>query len=166
MSQCRAAHAGIGIGTADGGNGVLVIARVILRREQIRAAAAFADIRSLQDPITSSIEQIDDRGIGTRRFVHVIAPLMRPIGSYCRVLRYAPDRIAHFAPFGRGVGVLEQTAIGEAVRGHIQYAHDLRLVEALVKDSGGTVQCQTPPVTFHVTQPSLLNPNNNRVTPH
>ncbi|MBY0381400.1 MAG: M23 family metallopeptidase [Xanthobacteraceae bacterium] len=38
------------------------------------AVAAIADIR---DPIKSSIEQIDDRGIGTRQFTHVIAPLMR-----------------------------------------------------------------------------------------
>jgi hypothetical protein len=38
--------------------------------------------------------------------------------------------------------------------------------QAQVKDSGGAVQCQTPPVTFHVTQPSVLNPNNVRVTPH
>jgi hypothetical protein len=38
--------------------------------------------------------------------------------------------------------------------------------QALVKDAGGGVQCQTPPVTFHVQQASLLNPNNNRVTPH
>jgi Domain of unknown function (DUF4124) len=38
--------------------------------------------------------------------------------------------------------------------------------QAQVKDSGGAMQCQTPPVTFHVTQPSLLNPNNVRVTPH
>jgi hypothetical protein len=38
--------------------------------------------------------------------------------------------------------------------------------QAQVKDSGGAVQCQTPPVTFHVTQPSLLNPNNRTVTPH
>ena len=38
--------------------------------------------------------------------------------------------------------------------------------QAQVKDAGGTVQCQTPPVTFHVQQNSLLNPNNNRVTPH
>ena len=38
--------------------------------------------------------------------------------------------------------------------------------QAQVKDSGGAVQCQTPPVTFHVQQNSILNPNNNRVTPH
>ncbi|MBV8878044.1 MAG: DUF4124 domain-containing protein [Gammaproteobacteria bacterium] len=38
--------------------------------------------------------------------------------------------------------------------------------QAQVKDSGGAVQCQTPPVTFHVQQNSVLNPNNNRVTPH
>jgi Domain of unknown function (DUF4124) len=38
--------------------------------------------------------------------------------------------------------------------------------QAQVKDAGGAVQCQTPPVTFHVTQASLLNPNNVRVTPH
>jgi Domain of unknown function (DUF4124) len=38
--------------------------------------------------------------------------------------------------------------------------------QAQVKDSGGALQCQTPPVTFHVTQVSLLNPNNVRVTPH
>ena len=38
--------------------------------------------------------------------------------------------------------------------------------QAQVKDAGGAVQCQTPPVTFHVQQNSILNPNNNRVTPH
>jgi len=38
--------------------------------------------------------------------------------------------------------------------------------QAQVKDSGGAVQCQTPPVTFHVQQASLLNPNNRTVTPH
>ncbi len=38
--------------------------------------------------------------------------------------------------------------------------------QAQVKDSGGAVQCQTPPVTFHVQQNSILNPNNLRVTPH
>jgi hypothetical protein len=38
--------------------------------------------------------------------------------------------------------------------------------QAQVKDSGGAVQCQTPPVTFEVHQNSLLNPNNVRVTPH
>ena len=38
--------------------------------------------------------------------------------------------------------------------------------QALVKDAGGGVQCQTPPVTFHVQQNSILNPNNVRVTPH
>ncbi len=38
--------------------------------------------------------------------------------------------------------------------------------QAQVKDAGGAVQCQTPPVTFHVQQNSLLNPNNNRITPH
>ena len=38
--------------------------------------------------------------------------------------------------------------------------------QAQVKDSSGAVQCQTPTVTFHVHQNSLLNPNNNRVTPH
>jgi len=38
--------------------------------------------------------------------------------------------------------------------------------QAQVKDAGGAVQCQTPPVTFEVHQNSLLNPNNNRVTPH
>jgi len=38
--------------------------------------------------------------------------------------------------------------------------------QAQVKDAGGAVQCQTPPVTFHVTQTSVLNPNNVRVTPH
>jgi hypothetical protein len=38
--------------------------------------------------------------------------------------------------------------------------------QAQVKDAGGALQCQTPPVTFHVTQVSLLNPNNVRVTPH
>jgi hypothetical protein len=38
--------------------------------------------------------------------------------------------------------------------------------QAQIKDAGGSVQCQTPPVTFHVTQVSLLNPNNVKVTPH
>jgi hypothetical protein len=38
--------------------------------------------------------------------------------------------------------------------------------QAQVKDAGGGVQCQTPPVTFHVQQNSILNPNNVRVTPH
>ena len=38
--------------------------------------------------------------------------------------------------------------------------------QAQVKDAGGAVQCQTPPVTFHVQQASLLNPNNRTVTPH
>jgi len=38
--------------------------------------------------------------------------------------------------------------------------------QALVKDAGGAVQCQTPPVTFEVHQASILNPNNVRVTPH
>jgi Domain of unknown function (DUF4124) len=38
--------------------------------------------------------------------------------------------------------------------------------QAQVKDASGAVQCQTPPVTFHVQQNSILNPNNNRVTPH
>ena len=38
--------------------------------------------------------------------------------------------------------------------------------QAQVKDASGAVQCQTPPVTFEVHQNSLLNPNNNRVTPH
>ena len=38
--------------------------------------------------------------------------------------------------------------------------------QAQVKDAGGAVQCQTPPVTFHVQQNSILNPNNNRVTRH
>jgi hypothetical protein len=38
--------------------------------------------------------------------------------------------------------------------------------QAQVKDSGGAVQCQTPPVTFEVHQSSILNPNNPRVTPH
>ena len=38
--------------------------------------------------------------------------------------------------------------------------------QAQVKDASGAVQCQTPPVTFHVQQTSILNPNNNRVTPH
>jgi hypothetical protein len=38
--------------------------------------------------------------------------------------------------------------------------------QAQVKDSGGAVHCQTPAVTFHVQQNSVLNPNNNRITPH
>ncbi|HVN46233.1 MAG TPA: DUF4124 domain-containing protein [Steroidobacteraceae bacterium] len=38
--------------------------------------------------------------------------------------------------------------------------------QAQVKDAGGAVQCQTPPVTFHVHQNSILNPNNLRVNPH
>ncbi len=38
--------------------------------------------------------------------------------------------------------------------------------QAQVKDAGGAVQCQTPPVTFHVQQNSILNPNNRSVTPH
>ena len=38
--------------------------------------------------------------------------------------------------------------------------------QALVKDASGGVQCQTPPVTFHVQQNSILNPNTVRVTPH
>jgi len=38
--------------------------------------------------------------------------------------------------------------------------------QAQVKDAAGTVQCQTPPVTFHVHQNSILNPNNARVSPH
>jgi hypothetical protein len=38
--------------------------------------------------------------------------------------------------------------------------------QAQVKDTGGAVQCQTPPVTFEVHQNSILNPNNVRVTPH
>ena len=38
--------------------------------------------------------------------------------------------------------------------------------QAQVKDAGGAVQCQTPAVTFEVHQNSILNPNNNRVTPH
>jgi len=38
--------------------------------------------------------------------------------------------------------------------------------QAQVKDASGAVQCQTPSVTFHVHQASLLNPNNVRVTPH
>jgi hypothetical protein len=38
--------------------------------------------------------------------------------------------------------------------------------QAQVKDPGGAVQCQTPPVTFEVHQNSILNPNNTRVTPH
>jgi hypothetical protein len=38
--------------------------------------------------------------------------------------------------------------------------------QAQVKDAGGAVQCQTPAVTFHVQQNSVLNPNNNRITPH
>jgi len=38
--------------------------------------------------------------------------------------------------------------------------------QALVKDAGGAVQCQTPPVTFQVHQNSIQNPNNVRVTPH
>ncbi len=38
--------------------------------------------------------------------------------------------------------------------------------QAQVKDAGGAVQCQTPPVTFYVHQNSILNPNNPRVTPH
>lgn len=38
--------------------------------------------------------------------------------------------------------------------------------QAQVKDAGGAVQCQTPPVTFEVHQNSILNPNNVRVTPH
>jgi hypothetical protein len=38
--------------------------------------------------------------------------------------------------------------------------------QALVKDAGGAVQCQTPPVTFEVHQNSILNPNNAKVTPH
>jgi hypothetical protein len=38
--------------------------------------------------------------------------------------------------------------------------------QALVKDSGGAIQCQTPAVTFSVHQNSVLNPNNVRVTPH
>jgi hypothetical protein len=38
--------------------------------------------------------------------------------------------------------------------------------QAQVKDAGGAVQCQTPPVTFEVHQNSILNPNNARVTPH
>ena len=38
--------------------------------------------------------------------------------------------------------------------------------QAQVKDGGGAVQCQTPPVTFEVHQNSVLNPNNPRVTPH
>ncbi len=38
--------------------------------------------------------------------------------------------------------------------------------QAQVKDAGGAVQCQTPPVTFHVQQNSILNPNNRTVTPH
>jgi len=38
--------------------------------------------------------------------------------------------------------------------------------QAQVKDAGGALQCQTPPVTFDVHQNSILNPNNVRVTPH
>jgi Domain of unknown function (DUF4124) len=38
--------------------------------------------------------------------------------------------------------------------------------QAQVKDGGGAVQCQTPPVSFEVHQNSILNPNNPRVTPH
>ena len=38
--------------------------------------------------------------------------------------------------------------------------------QAQVRDSGGAVQCQTPPVTFEVHQNSIQNPNNVRVTPH
>ena len=38
--------------------------------------------------------------------------------------------------------------------------------QAQVKDASGTVQCQTPPVTFDVHQNSILNPNNRVVTPH
>ncbi len=38
--------------------------------------------------------------------------------------------------------------------------------QAQVKDAGGAVQCQTPPVTFEVHQNSILNPNTVRVTPH
>ena len=38
--------------------------------------------------------------------------------------------------------------------------------QAQVKDAGGTVQCQTPSVTFNVHQNSVLNPNNVKVTPH
>ena len=38
--------------------------------------------------------------------------------------------------------------------------------QAQVKDAGGALQCQTPPVTFEVHQNSILNPNNVRVTPH
>jgi len=38
--------------------------------------------------------------------------------------------------------------------------------QAQVRDAGGAVQCQTPPVTFEVHQNSIQNPNNVRVTPH
>jgi hypothetical protein len=35
-----------------------------------------------------------------------------------------------------------------------------------VKDGGGTLLCQTPPVTFSVHQPSIQNPNNPVITHH
>ena len=38
-------------------------------------------------------------------------------------------------------------------------------LQALVKDGGGTVLCQTPPVTFSAHQPSIQNPVN-PVRPH
>jgi hypothetical protein len=38
--------------------------------------------------------------------------------------------------------------------------------QAQVKDAGGAVQCQTPPVTFEVHQNSILTPPTVRVTPH
>ena len=44
ISQCRAAHARIGIGPHDRGDGVLVVASVVFGREEIRAAAIFTDI--------------------------------------------------------------------------------------------------------------------------
>jgi hypothetical protein len=39
--------------------------------------------------------------------------------------------------------------------------HSLR---AVVQDSGGKVLCESPSVTFNVTQPSTLNPNNPNAT--
>ena len=39
-------------------------------------------------------------------------------------------------------------------------------LQGIVKDGGGTLLCQTPPVTFSVHQPSIQNPNNPVVTHH
>src|SRR5260370_26423988 len=48
-SEGRTTHTRLGVGPHDGSDGVLIVARVVFRREEIRAAAAFADIGLVRD---------------------------------------------------------------------------------------------------------------------